>query len=126
MPSISDTAIRGIRTKPWYRNEGNIPIDQAVIEETVRKLHLTKCPVCRGELKSKDNFGTYLPRKRTLEEGYCPQDNYIVQLEAHKYEGNTSGTTLYMKIFTNARQSVLLADSGELADLSTQEELLGF
>ena len=118
MTRLSEEVIRKIRTKPWYKNEQNVILHQTVIEEAVRSLRLTKCPVCKGDLSNKDNFGVGLPKNETFEEKYCPKDNYIIQLQAHQYKGNTQGTSLHMYIFSNSRHSVLLADSGELADIS--------
>ena len=59
MDKLSDKDIRTIRTKPWVKNEG-INLDQKVIEDTVKDLQLTNCPVCKGPLSSKDNFDTDL------------------------------------------------------------------
>ena len=126
MGKISEDCIRGIRVKPWFRNPRNLKLDQAIIEETIRNLKLTKCPVCKGNLSLNDNFDTSLPFNDWSQEKYCPEDNYIIRLEAHQYRGNTSGTGLKMQIFTNVRYSELIADSGELADFSAQIDLHNF
>lgn len=124
MRRLSDEVIKGIRTKPWYINKKNLLIDSEVIKETVKELCLKKCPICKGELKNKDNFETPLPSKRFYMERYCPNENYIISLAAHNYEGNGgSGTTLSMEIFTNSKNFVTIADSGVLADISKEVDL---
>jgi len=110
--------LRFLRKGEWYRNAG-VHIDQEVVEETVKSLRPNRCPVCKGDLERKDNFGTTLPLDGRAIEGYCPKDDYIVRLEAYQYLGNTSGTELHMEIFTNSRHSRLVADSGRLADFES-------
>ena len=108
----------------WYRNEKKINLDQAVIKETIRNLKLSKCPVCKGDLSSQDNFGTSLPWNNYSQEGYCPRDNLIIKLGAHEYSGDTSGTALYMEIYTNSLHSKMIAESGMLADISKHVNLI--
>jgi len=114
-----------IRTKEWYKNKG-INISQKVIEETIRELNLKKCPVCEGELEHSDQFGTGLPSQNETQFKYCPNDNYIIEIKAHQYTGNTWGTNFLMRIHTNAMFSKTLADSGELADLKNEHVRLSF
>ena len=125
--SDEEKFLRGIRTKHWFKNPKNLNIDQQVIEETVKKLTLTQCPVCRRDLSNEDNFGFHLPSDSYLsfqfQEKYCPKDNYIIKLRAHQYSGNTFGTHLDMKIYTNSKHSELIAESGELADFSEHVKL---
>jgi hypothetical protein len=113
-------SLRFLRKGDWYINQG-LTLDQEVIEETVRNLRPTRCPVCRGNLSHKDNFGTRLSWSREAIEGYCPTDDYIIRLESRQYVGNTAGTQLFMSIFTNSRYSRLVADSGRLADFSSPD-----
>jgi len=105
-----------IRTGPWFFNKG-INLNQNIIDESVKKLELEKCPVCESRLSYRDNFGNPLPREFRKRFGYCPKDDHIIEFSYHQYEGNTFGTTLSMKIHTNSKFSELLADSGELADI---------
>lgn len=124
MPSIYaiiDESKLSIRKGTWAKNEG-INIDQKVIEQTIKELELKTCPVCKGSLESRDQFGTHLndPRMRETKIMYCPKDNYIIELTAHKYKGNVWGTNFIMKIHTNAMISKKLAHSGVLADLRDQ------
>ncbi len=111
--------IKFLREGDWYINKNKINLDQKIIEETTNNLRLKKCPVCKGELSHQDNFGEVLLRENNVQEGYCPKDNYLIRLEAHQYKGNTSGTELFIKIFTNSKYSKLMADSGLLTDFSS-------
>jgi hypothetical protein len=124
-----DTKIRGIRTKPWYFLEKGLKINQEIIEETVRNLRLERCPLCKGNLSTEDNFGTslpsYLSSQDNSEERYCPNENVIVELSVHPYRGNTSGTEVYMKIYTNSKHAKEIAHSGELADISEPLDIGG-
>jgi hypothetical protein len=119
-----DKEIRSIRTEPWYFLKEGLKINQDVIEETVKNLRLERCPLCKGDLSTKDNFGTalqdYLASPDNTEERYCPNENVIVELSVEPYRGNTSGTSVYMKIYTNSRHSKEIAISGRLADISKQ------
>lgn len=118
--------LRKIRTEPWFKNEKNISLEKSVIEETIKKLKLTKCPVCKGDLSQKDNFDLSLPFNENYVEKYCPKDNYIIRLIALKYAGNTFGTSVFMEIHTNSRYSQLIASSGELADFSKHVNIFHF
>ncbi len=119
-PEKTDTL--EIRPLPWFENHGKLSLDQAVIEQTVRNLRLTHCPVCTGELSRKDNFGVSMPSFGSPEnveaiQRYCPKDNYIVELRAHHYHSDRKGATVHMVIYTNNMHVRTLANSGILANL---------
>jgi|GEM_PF-4276120 len=123
MNKLSDKDIRGKIREQWMKN-GNLSLDQTIIEQTVKDLDLTMCPVCRGALSLEDNFGTSLIAPNTTKmEKYCPKDNYIIELTAHQYLGSGMGTTLSMRILTNSKHYEVLAESGELADISKHVNL---
>ncbi len=113
-----------IRTKPWSQIDRSLKIKQSVIEKTVRELELTFCPVCSGDLKSKDNFENNLNLGISNSKNivrYCPGDNYIIQLEAHHDLGGGKGTQLSMTISTNSKYSRTLAKSGDLAKIKNKQ-----
>lgn len=125
-----DKEIRSIRTGPWYFLKEGLKINQDVIEETIKNLRLERCPLCKGDLQTKDNFGTslqsYLASPNNSEERYCSNENVIVELSVQPYRGNTSGTTMYMKIYTNSKHAKEIAISGQLADISKPLDIGGF
>ena len=47
MAELSLNETKKMRNKPWYINKQNLTPDKEVIEEIVKNLRLTKCPICR-------------------------------------------------------------------------------
>jgi len=126
MGRLSEKNIEGgIRTKPWRENTG-LSIDQTVVEEAVKNLNLTTCPVCKEKLSNIDNFGNNLSTVSSTNkmERYCPKDNYIIELKTHQYFQNGEKTLLFMRILTNSKNFKVLAESGELVNISKYVDLL--
>jgi len=121
---LKDDQIRGIRTKDWPVNKKDLKFNQEVIEETVRNLKLIRCPICATNLESTDSAGGKLRPDFLAKEKYCPKDEYVIELHAHPYSGASSGTQLYMRIFTDTRNSQLIAASGKLADITRKIDYL--
>ena len=118
MTKLKNEEIRKIRTNPWHKNKGGLSLDQEIIEESVKNLRLTYCPICKGKLERNDNFGTNLISNDKIIQRYCPNENYIFEMGVHQYNGNTFGTSIRMRIYTNSMHTQLIADSGELADIN--------
>ncbi len=109
---------KGIKKK-WYKNPSRLSINQEIVEQAVLNLTLTKCPLCKNNLVSGDNSGNgrglgYNPLSI---EQYCRKDNVAVELSIHPYLDGTKGTQVYMKIYSDSRNSKLVAHSGLLADI---------
>ena len=122
--------IRSIRKDSWANNPGKVSIDSKVIEETITTLKLTNCPICGEPLELSDSHGNSLSYKLGGQcfpfdsmQKYCSNERYIVELEAHRFDGNTYGTEIYMRIYTDSKNSKLVAYSGELADINKHVEL---
>jgi hypothetical protein len=105
----------------WHYVRKGLNLSQEVINEAAKSLELMRCPVCKGELSSVDNFGIHLPQdqffpNRSEINRYCPTDNLIIQLVAQKPNEDRLAPNLEMKIYTNAKYSVIIARSGDLTD----------
>ena len=127
MAKLRQEDIKTIRKGDWYKNSGKASIDQSIIEETIKNLNIIHCPICGNETSHKDNSGNTLPLDTHRQQKYCSNENYILELSAHEYAGNGGrGTTLQYNIWTDSKNSKLIADSGELADLKKRNIILGF
>src|SRR3989344_6581106 len=111
MAGLSSNEIKKIRTKPWYINKQNLILDKEVVEEIVKNLKLTKCPVCKEELESR--VSDYIkPRELDEIKKYCPKNDYMITLRAVRYNDPEEDITcIYLGVSQKGR---LIAFSGQL------------